>query len=439
MSTFSKLPNELIIEIWGYVIEPEDVESFALVSKRVYGLATPFVEEHTRLKQEYSEICCPNGETRTRAADLLERMLLNPRITLYINELRIKTWENCWSHENNPLMSYSGDTMDLFKEAMRASSIIEPSKMGRWIADIELGDEDPILALMIMRLTKLKKFKLLRFFSEDDRHLREIFGRITQPSEAAICPRLPTWNLDRSLFVSAGLESLEAVATLPSVKEPEVWHPVSTGSGIENNSHVDTTRPSVFSNVSDLVMYFWDIEFDELCRLLWSMREVKSFSYFGSISSPIEPSQVCNELLDCSQHSLQKLFLRTDSEDDAGKSYSHMGDITRFSILAELETDFVLLLGSKNNTCRRLADILPTSIERVTLFSTLRNIIALEKLMEVVLQMVQSKKNSLPNLQELTFDFSQFHESCNTELITELEEMSAEVGVHFRATASFCA
>lgn len=57
-------------------MEPDDVESFALVSKRIYSLATPFVEEHTRLKQQYSKTYCPNHQTRSEAADLFEEMLL---------------------------------------------------------------------------------------------------------------------------------------------------------------------------------------------------------------------------------------------------------------------------------------------------------------------------------------------------------------------------
>ncbi len=44
MANFSKLPNELIIQIWGYVIDPDDVENFALVSKCIYGLAAPIFE-----------------------------------------------------------------------------------------------------------------------------------------------------------------------------------------------------------------------------------------------------------------------------------------------------------------------------------------------------------------------------------------------------------
>lgn len=56
MAIFSDLANELIIGIWEYVLDPEDVESFALVSKRIYGLSSPFLLEHARLKRQFSEI-----------------------------------------------------------------------------------------------------------------------------------------------------------------------------------------------------------------------------------------------------------------------------------------------------------------------------------------------------------------------------------------------
>lgn len=128
MAMFTDLPNELIIDIWGGVIDPEDVESFALVSKKVYDLAAPFLKEHTCLKQQYSRVCYPNGQTG-EVVYLLEKMLLNPRITLYINELQIDGWAGSWAEQQAPLhvRSYSKATMNLLKDEIRHSSFDPPS------------------------------------------------------------------------------------------------------------------------------------------------------------------------------------------------------------------------------------------------------------------------------------------------------------------------
>lgn len=54
MTHFSQLPNETISEFWGYFQEPRDVENFAIESKDIYVIGRPFVEEHNKLKREYS-------------------------------------------------------------------------------------------------------------------------------------------------------------------------------------------------------------------------------------------------------------------------------------------------------------------------------------------------------------------------------------------------
>lgn len=220
MAILSDLPNELLIGIWGYVIEPEDVESFALISKRVYGLAKPFVEEHTRLKQQYSKIRVQPGHP---AADLLNEILLNPRIALYINELQTGIGR-ILDMDNTPHITYSQDTMNLFTKAIRSCSFIAPSEVTDWVASMDSGDEDPILALIVMRLTKLKRLDL--FPGAKGRLLRTL-DRMTQSSEACICP----------------------------------------GS-------------SVLSCVSDLRICHDGFDSDQLSRLLRSMKELKSFSYF---------------------------------------------------------------------------------------------------------------------------------------------------------------
>ena len=45
-TAFSSLPTELITLIWSQVLEPKDVESFAVVSKRILAFACIFIEEH---------------------------------------------------------------------------------------------------------------------------------------------------------------------------------------------------------------------------------------------------------------------------------------------------------------------------------------------------------------------------------------------------------
>ena len=187
MAIFSDLANELIIGIWGYVIEPNDVESFALVSKRIYGLSWQFVKEHASLKQQYSKICFSRRERNYEPADLLKKMLLDTRIAFYIISLEISRWDNSWEEPVTPQI-FCEDTMALFEGAIRASPLITRSKAEDWITDVRKGNEDPIIALVIMRLIKIKKFDLWEKETEG-RYILRTLERITQSPEAVVQPR----------------------------------------------------------------------------------------------------------------------------------------------------------------------------------------------------------------------------------------------------------
>lgn len=242
-----------------------------------------------------------------------------------------------------------------------------------------------------MQLHKLKKFELSRYGFESDQYLREALRRITQSSEVAIHP---------------GLSVL--------------------GSEIDSNHRVSYPESSAFLNVSDVTMNFCDLDLEEISRLLRSMRELKSFSYYESGTSYVEISRICEELLRYSHQALQKLCLISNSTKE-----SQIGDFTRFELLAELKVDFVLLVGSMDETCPRLADTLPVSIERVTLTAIVDTDI--EALREVASQMIQAKMKRLSKLKALTFDAEQHHDMARDRELSLIEaglvKKSAEVGI----------
>ena len=412
MAAFSDLPNELIISIWGYVIEPESVENFALVSKRLYELATPFVEEHQRLRQRYAKICNLGGVKDGRAADLLEVILLNPRIAVYINELQLQSWANCWDDQDNSLQthSYAGKTMEVFEDAIRSLSLITSSEADDWVKNIKSGHEGPILALILIRLIELKKLEICPLYYDLDGALDLVLGG---------------WSRSLGTFAHAKRSSTESK---------------------RHHGNGEFLQLPKLSQISDLVISFCDIELRTISQLLGSTRKLKRFSYYGSSTCSVKPSQVCNVLLECSQQSLQKLRLEFNSELEFGENHSFITDtLSRFERLVELEMDIVFLLSSEDDDCNTLIDMLPTSIEKVTFASTMS--IAFETIRSVILRMVKSKVVYLPNLKALTFEQSLYQgfqddttalvigiELRDTELFAELSRKSAEVGVVLSVT-----
>ena len=395
MAIFSDLANELITGIWSFVTDPDDIESFALVSKRVYSLSAPFLEEDKNLKRQYSTICFNIlDEASSRPAQLLESMLQNPRIAVYIRKLEISSERWGFNTYDSPLESprgYSDDTMLAFKSAIQASPFITCSEADGWITSVRNGDEEPIIALILTQLTKMRKFRLDQRSLTPARYLLRILDPITQPSDG--------------------------------FDQQDVWTKTAGKNAIQS------TSASLFSTVNELSMRDVNIELDVLVRLLRSIRELKSFNYSRGHPFIVDGFDLCNEVLQCSQHSLKYLSI-------TGVLYSEnpLKEISKFSKLEYLWIDLSTLLGTREKTYGSLADVLPISIERVTLYS---EGIANEALKRLILETIKSKMERLPKFQTLSFCFD-FDEDWDTsphrKLIKELQEVSGEVGICLRAT-----
>ena len=84
MATFSNLPNEILLEIWSHIPQPEDIESFASVSKNVYAISYRFLRDHRRLKHKFSTFNNGGRDSKVSLAGLLREVIINPRVALYV-------------------------------------------------------------------------------------------------------------------------------------------------------------------------------------------------------------------------------------------------------------------------------------------------------------------------------------------------------------------
>ncbi len=182
MTIFSDIPDDLIIDIWGYMYEPEDVESFALVSKGVYYLSTRFVREHNRLKRQSSKMRVERYHTEEASTppELLEKILLNHRSTLYIRELQI------WNYENRldgPFTGLTENTIATLIRAVQNSPLIASSEIEHWIEQVQHGNHGRILGLILMRLPRLQKLGIRGRYSGFNHRLLETLARMEESAE----------------------------------------------------------------------------------------------------------------------------------------------------------------------------------------------------------------------------------------------------------------
>ena len=152
MATFSKLPNELIGEIGSFVLEPQDVESFALVSKRFHQLSLPFVEEHALLRKLFSGVRIAPGCNDGRSAELFGQMFQDPRVKYYIQDLENEgKWARHWDSPrySEPLMVTIANLQDAIQEFAR---FLGNMPRQRSLSGVDRGEEGPFLACQFMRL-----------------------------------------------------------------------------------------------------------------------------------------------------------------------------------------------------------------------------------------------------------------------------------------------
>lgn len=192
MATISALPNELLIEIWRHVLQPADIESFALASKKIHAVSAPFLLEHRDLRYKFTNFyngSLWSGRSKKSVAGLLKEITINHNVALYVTSLTITSWRdrwdcpeeaNLWSRPLRPdsvfrpnipkLVAFvsvaeeseracpnahlpyrENDMMILEHAAKRAARVF--GNVESLIEGIRGGKEDPIIALLLLQLS----------------------------------------------------------------------------------------------------------------------------------------------------------------------------------------------------------------------------------------------------------------------------------------------
>ncbi len=401
---FSGLPNELILQIWSHVLEPKDVESFALASRNVYALASKFIEEHRRLKNRYSVLYHAADLRGSRPAEFLAEVLLNPRAALYVDEIALYGWKLEWDDPATlPLVDisdchlpYPKDNMQLLEEAVKTSAFIPESEAESWISEIRAGDEGNILALIVSLLPNVKRFTLEGGLLHEGNRLPELIGRIGKSPVAAALSRLTDVKLGwtDTEIVCLDFAWVQTFSSLRSVK-------AIRGEGVgqfDEGLEVWYSLPPRWSNVTNLHLDCCNIDFKRLPTYFQCVAGLQTFSYAAaSQDSPFDPFWLCASLAHVA-HSLKTLHV--SSSDGKGR---HMGSLAGLKVLAELSTEYRMLLDyNAELEDEKLMQMLPSSIEKVTLrHDACYN---LEELHEQILGMCKLKADGLPNLKVLTYE-----------------------------------
>ena len=418
MATFSQFPNEMITAIWEYVLEPQDVESFALVSKRIYAIGAPFVDEHNKLKKEYSF-----SDTVVHES-LLKKILLWPRVALYVTHLSIGDYQNRWDDDDllSYQTSYSDDDIKFIIEVVRRADSVPRNEIEDWVTAVKDGNEDPIVALLLLLLPNLCTMTLA-ILPDSFCRLAETFRRISETKNSPFLTRLATINLD---FYSTSEDDFMAwkwinmSAKLPSVQSIHV-------EDIRSNNIEDMIRyrqcfKPGSSTIKELVLAESKICPQLMIQLFSSFKALKKFTY----SSPdvrFEPFWMGKALVAFANHSLESLKITAERTGGVGT----LGSFRGCTILQELETDVHLLV--EKDRFHTLVDLLPGSIEKVHLHTGYYSRCASLSLIVEVFK--TAKSQLLPNMRMLTLSLEPWAglSQEDKELIKTWEKTCSDLGI----------
>ena len=432
MATITDLPPEVFVEICQN-ISCQDFNSLRQVCKAVNTLGDFYLTEHRKLLREYKKYINRNGrhlpQARSKSlAALLTDIVLTPRFASYLRVFSTYRWERSWERfsalantERQPVDQRRRiDTnevldKDLISAANKKVHLLSEQELKDWRTQVSRGNETPLLAILILLLPCLSTLHLTSIQSFADEFSHSVMHVARNPA-FGLLSQLTTVNIsfkdDR-----ASLCMVTAFTALPSMK---IIRAEGIASDPYNFPKAEAIMPQS-SNVTVLSLRTAVIPSQFLLKLFGRCHFLETFeysvldSYYGptlrcrsseSFSSECGRYWRLNEEPACAG-SLKRLLLR---DYYAARGFSaYVNFFQRFKWITEVDIVFDILLHSRRVNVNdsyefqdtpRMVDMLPESIQKVTLRYTQEHIQYFAALLEDV---YKNKRLSLPNLSRLHF------------------------------------
>ena len=327
MASFTSLSNELILLMWDFV-EVEDVYSFSTISKQVYFLVRKELREHCELMKRLSTISNVAGKSGELVEPgifgrTLKEVLVNPRAARYPSLLKVGDWQGEWEQERGHSRAMvPKEDLELFKQAARDNIDVEELDEEEdleedWLAAIDKGNEEPLIALLLLILPNLREVHLCAF--------RETYSCIETALEIIIgdkcsCSLRKLRSVNLECMATAwnsplSFDHVEMFAAIPSVTSIH-GHDVDTYQEDQEDrlyfydSHIRTT------DIVSLTFANCSIDPRTMATFLSTTRNLRHFFYSAKewIDDEVnvqnfEPFLFCTALLANARHTLKSLTI----------------------------------------------------------------------------------------------------------------------------------
>ena len=394
MTQFTDLPNEIVAMI-AETVFPRDIVNFSAASKRIQSLSEPSLQKHHEMKLEYKCVkCTKNG---TSLSDFLHDVVLQPTVALYVERLTIGTWSNGW-HDGSEAShtTYPQEKMVTLEEAVAAS--VPSDQVLTWVTALKSGDEDPVLALLLLRLPNVAALSFRRA-GLTFQYLVQTLIRLLETPGTLILSSLTTLEIHREsrLRENQTWQAINILARLPSLRSITGWN--IKDQYLNDDDDSEYLLPPRSSNVSSLTILRTCIGAQQLHRFLQGFKALKRLTHNGLhvyTQDAYETFRIRAALLPHAKASLEYLNLSIFEE---GHEKSYMGSLRDFENLTEVHTSLASLMNAEDPSGRVLAKMLPASVEKVHLHEELYH--TPETIQDLITGAAEDKQNDLPNLKEL--------------------------------------
>ena len=382
MARFSDLADEIVLSIWPH-IHPSAVESFALTNRKIYSLGSKSITVHNRLSKLYKVVTNkPTGYGKIMRTDLLIKAIVDiirdPRIAHYVREICIDTCVDCFGAVNTleddaERIRETRANLDVISHLLEDCDFVEHREVMIWWCNIEQGNQDPLLGLLLYILPNIRVIRFEPYINEPTLALK-LIARIAREGSHPALSKLSELVVEPD--EPSGTEDLAVLTTFASLSSVSKL----TGKHVSNEYISDSTfrikKPFPLflpkaSNVRNVELIESNLPGNIFDQFISTFRSLLSFTYTPCRRNTcthqtkihyFDPFVIRNALAFHSGLTLKELTLLACT-----RRRQYMGTLHSFKSLTHLITDWRLLLPPYSVHRTKLAKALPPSIVDVTL------------------------------------------------------------------------
>lgn len=346
MAHFASLPNELVCEILK-LIQPEDLENFAHISRNVSRLAFPFLNEHRALIRKYHTLRNTTGPGAI--AIFLSTIIATPCIGSYVKKVEL-----------GPLMESkvgmdqanvcTQEELEIFTTAALDSECLKrPSdedvldEREFWSNEIRDGNEDILLAILLPLLPNLAALSVEAGSTRVDWYDSAI-EQASSAKKPTLC-KLADIRLNPRGEDGYHIAEIQKFCALPSVR-------VLTAPKAFGTDCLHELSPDTNSGVTHLKLWESCIDAKPLHEFLRCFPGLQSFTYSYN-NDPYRASHdaflIRSSLLATCKATLQNLTLLAPSRRHTSFT-SFMGSLRGFETLKEVYTEWSFLISETRHS-----------------------------------------------------------------------------------------